>query len=96
MPKITVLPVDGAVYNDGKSYLELDLSSCNIPEDVHALQWFGESGWIEFNDTSPNEDITALPSWCDCCLVKWQEAWDEEHKEPEEPEVPEEPETPEV
>ena len=72
--KLTIIPVDGSVGEDGKFYLELDLSSCAIPANVHALQWDGAAGWIEFNDTAPNEEITVLPSWANCCMTKWTEA----------------------
>jgi hypothetical protein len=51
-------------------YLDLDLSSCAIPSNVRVLQWQETSGWIEFWDQQ-NENITALPSWVDCCLAVW-------------------------
>lgn len=85
MPRITILPEDGAVYKDKEAYIDLDLSSCGIPDDIHALQWFEVDGWIEFEDTRENEVISALPAWADCCLVKWQEAYDEAHKPEPEP-----------
>jgi len=72
--KLTILPVDGSVGEDGKFYNNLDLSSCAIPTNVHALQWDGVAGWIEFNEPIPNEEITALPSWANCCMTKWTEA----------------------
>ena len=72
--KLTIIPADGSVGEDGKFYLELDLSSCAIPENVHALQWDGVAGWIEFNEPIPNEEISALPSWANCCMNKWTEA----------------------
>lgn len=80
--RIIIIPVDGTVNKDNKPYLNLDLSSCNIPTDVHALQWEEHEpnkGHIEFK--SPlvqNLDITELPSWANACLVKWQEAYDAE------------------
>ena len=67
---LTIIPVDGTVNKDGKSYIGLDLSSCGIPSDVRVLQWRETSGWLEFWD-KPNEDITALPNWVDCCLALW-------------------------
>jgi hypothetical protein len=73
--RLTIIPVDGTVNKDGLAYLELDLSSCNIPEDVHALQWHDTAGWIEYN--SPlveNQPITELPAWANCCVTKWDEA----------------------
>jgi hypothetical protein len=67
---LTIIPVDGNVKKDGVGYLELDLSSCEIPPNVRALQWQDTSGWLEFWDQQ-NEDITALPSWVNCCLAVW-------------------------
>ena len=77
--KLTIIPVDGAVYKDGYSYSGLDLSSA--PSNVHALQFNTDlnAGWIEFKDDDfgekePNEKITALPAWANACLTKWEEA----------------------
>jgi hypothetical protein len=70
---LTIIPIDGNVKKDGIGYLELDLSSCAIPSNVRVLQWQETSGWIEFWDVA-NQDITALPSWVNCCLTKWDEA----------------------
>jgi hypothetical protein len=67
---LTIIPVDGNVKKDGVGYIDLDLSSCAIPSNVRALQWKETSGWLEFWDQQ-NEDITALPSWVDCCLAVW-------------------------
>jgi hypothetical protein len=72
--KLTIIVSDSAVYKDGYSYRDLNLSVCNIPADVHALQWQESSGWIEFTDNRENEQITQLPSWADSCVVKWDEA----------------------
>ena len=72
--KLTIIPVDGSVGEDGKFYIDLNLSSCAIPANVHALQWDGAAGWIEFNEPIPNEKITSLPSWANCRMNKWTEA----------------------
>jgi hypothetical protein len=72
--KLTIIPTDGSVGEDGKFYNGLNLSSCAIPVNVHALQWDGVAGWIEFNEPIPNEEITVLPSWATCCMNKWTEA----------------------
>lgn len=74
MARLTILPVDGAVYRDAGNYLDLDLSGCGVPADVHALQWDGSAGTIEFTDTRENEEITALPDWANACVTKWDEA----------------------
>ena len=70
---LTIIPIDGSIKKDGVGYIDLDLSSCGIPSNVRALQWQETAGWIEFWDQQ-NETITSLPSWTDCCLVKWDEA----------------------
>ena len=77
--KLTIIPVDNAVYVDGINYSGLNLSTANIPSNVHALQWKNTIGWIEFLDnddaTKPqNQSITELPEWANACLVKWTEA----------------------
>ena len=72
--KLTIIPVDGSVGENDVFYLNLDLSSCNIPADVHALQWQDTVGWIEFNTPIENQPITELPAWANCCMTKWTEA----------------------
>lgn len=72
--RLTIIPADGSVGEDGKFFNDLDLTSCSIPADVHALQWDGAAGWIEFKDPVPNEEITSLPTWANCCMTKWTEA----------------------
>lgn len=70
--KLTIIPDDRAVYKDGISYIDMDLTGCNIPPDVQALQWDSNSGWIEFTDLRDNEAITELPSWATSCLTVWE------------------------
>jgi len=73
--KLTIIPADGSVGENGVFYNGLNLSSCNIPEDVHALQWQDTAGWIEYISSSvQNEPITELPAWANCCMTKWTEA----------------------
>lgn len=76
--KLTIVPVDGTVNKNGKAYLELDLASCGIPADVHALQWEEyepNKGHIEFKSSLvQNQEITELPAWANACLAKWEEA----------------------
>lgn len=72
--KITIIPSDGAVYKNGVAYVGLDLSSA--PTSVHALQWYGTEGEIEFNGRPKpqNELITSLPAWAITASTKWDEA----------------------
>jgi len=73
MARLTILPVDGAVYEDDVVVDKLDLSSCGIPADLHALHWDGSAGHIEFTDLRENEEITELPSWVSACIAKRDE-----------------------
>lgn len=80
---LTIIPNDSTVYKDGKSFSDLIL--VDIPENVHALQWTGESGWIEFVNESefrkqPNETITELPAWAISAMGKWDAANDEANR----------------
>lgn len=67
--KLTIIPSDGAVYENDLCYLGLTWEG--TPADVHALQWQDVAGWIEYNDSKPNEDITVLPSWADNAMAAW-------------------------
>jgi hypothetical protein len=72
--KLTIITADNAVYKDGVSYSDLDLSSCGIPANVWALQWQDTSGWIEDKSALvDNLAITELPAWATACVTKWDE-----------------------
>lgn len=79
--KVTIIPDDSYVAVDGDgSHRPLNLSSCAIPDEVHALQWFDTKGWIEFDDPTdpfspkpPNQIIEALPQWADACVLIWMQ-----------------------
>ena len=70
---LTIINEDNAVYVDGAALAGLNLSTCGIPANVHALQWKTNLGWIEFKDnpdfTKPqNEIINVLPDWANNCV----------------------------
>ena len=62
--RLTIIRDMGLVHIDGRGHDELDLSS--VPAEVHAVQWYGANGEIEYvsNDV-PNESITSLPTWAE-------------------------------
>jgi hypothetical protein len=84
MMRITIITETNTVGINGEFYNNLDLSSCDIPNNIWALQWNGSAGHIEFNTPIPNEDITSLPAWVNPCLAVW-EAKDAEVKNPPAP-----------
>lgn len=77
--KVTVIPTDNAVYVDGVSFLDLDLSDCDVPKNIHALQWNDTYGEIEFVpelnngviEKQNNQLITELPEWVNNVLDLW-------------------------
>lgn len=63
--KVTIIPEDKAVYKDGYCITPLEFVA---PQNVHAFQWYGTKGEIEFltNDAGEkqaNEKIDSLPQW---------------------------------
>lgn len=92
--RLTIIPDDSFVsVNGDNTHQPLDISNCNIPNNVHALQWFNTKGWIEFKDPvdpfaskQVNEIIEVLPIWADNCLTAWGE-WTSPLSS-EEPQVP--------
>ena len=85
---LTIVPSDGGILKPEGGFLELDLSSCNIPEDIHVFHWWGNRGVIEFTDTRPNEEVFALPNWANACSSLWDQK-DYERRNPPPP-TPEE------
>jgi hypothetical protein len=83
--RLTIIRVDHAVYIDFICYMPLDMSA--VPENVHALQWLDDSGWIEYVGDVSNEPITELPAWANVCIQEWEVA-DYERKHPPPPPPP--------
>ena len=53
MAYYTVIKLDSAIYKDGESVEGCDMSG--LPEDLHALQWDGSDGHIEYTGSvKPN------------------------------------------
>lgn len=73
--RLTIIVKDSAVYRDQGVLMNLDLSSCGIPADVHALQWFNNEGHVEYFGPVPNSSITELPSWASNCIAIWETAY---------------------
>jgi len=53
MAHYTVIKSDTTIYKDGQAIFGCDMSG--LPEDFHALQWYGSDGHIEYSDVlKPN------------------------------------------
>ena len=75
--RLVILKETNTVGKDNVFYDNLDLSSCELPENLWALQWDGSAGEIEYESSMvQNDNITELPSWATACVAVWQEAED--------------------
>jgi hypothetical protein len=78
--RLIIVLVDGAVYVDGVSYSNLNLSF--VPAEVHALQWYDTYGEIEFKRSfvdgqlihPVNQMLTELPAWANTAKTAWDTA----------------------
>lgn len=67
--QLTIIPIDGRIKKDGEVYDGINLNACNIPENIHALQWKDNEGWIEYTSALiENKHITELPDWAIACI----------------------------
>lgn len=83
MPRVTVVPADRLVIVDGLA-LNLDFTA---PERMHALQWDGEQGhieWLGSGDEPPYNEPLDADSYADqvaCYVDVWQKEKDRLDKE---------------
>lgn len=81
--RITIVVEDGAVYTDEHVIIYLDLSSCGIPEDVHAFIWFKDKGQIEFKGVEKcNEHVTVVPEWAWNALSVYEQEFNKTNTQP--------------
>jgi hypothetical protein len=83
---LTIIADDKSVYLDGGVLTGLDFSNTGIPDNIHALQWKTNVGWIEFIDnlnktkSANNEIISALPDWANACVAVFNSQFEENKK----------------
>lgn len=72
--RLVIIKETGTVGKDGETYDDLDLSSCNLPNNLWALQWYdNNTGHIEYDSPmTQNDEITELPDWANACINVWQ------------------------
>lgn len=58
--RLTIIRDDNMVIVDGRA-LSVDLSG--LPGNLHAVQWDGKAGHVEYNDGTPNEKLDAIMAW---------------------------------
>ena len=80
--RITIITETNTVGKNRVFYDDLNLTQCQIPNNVWALQWNDSSGHIEFNTTIPNQEITNLPAWATACVSVWEAKYYEEKNPP--------------
>lgn len=83
--QMTIMVPDRTVTINNVSYTGIDMS--NLPSSIHAVQWYGQSGWIEYvfanGVKQQNEDINSIEQFGS--QVKQWEQKDYEHKNPPPP-----------
>lgn len=83
--RITIIDEDNAVYLNGESRADLDLSQCGLPERFWAFQWNQEgdnTGEIEYNSPMiQNDRVTEIPAWATACVAVLQVKLDQEAAE---------------
>jgi hypothetical protein len=57
---LTIIKDDNFISIDGNGLLNIEQDLSWIPDDVHALQWYGDYGEVEYKDYKPNLRITEL------------------------------------
>lgn len=75
--RLTIIPSDALVSVDNYFFTDLDLSSCNIPSNIHALQWYEVEGELEFVDNPDrskpqNQLVSEIPTWGSECVAVWR------------------------
>ncbi len=60
MATLTIIKEDKSVTRDGYGCV---LDTMDLPSNVHAIQWDGSSGWIEYNDGTANETIDSISAY---------------------------------
>jgi hypothetical protein len=73
--RVTIIPSDGFVSIDGEEYLGLALAP--MPAGVHAIQWYGVDGEVEYVDEQGrairNERVTDITPY-QAALEAWHVA----------------------
>lgn len=81
---LVVIPSDGNITKNNRCFLELDLSSCNIPTNIHCFRWENGSGEIEYVDSTPHDqvDSSTIPEWVNSCVTIVDQAINDEDNPP--------------
>ena len=86
--QLTIIRDDNVVIVDGRA-MSVDLSTFSgLPANLHAVQWDGASGHIEYNDGTLNEPLMGISAFSDV-VAAWTAARDAADAPPSEP-TPEE------
>lgn len=79
--QLTIIRDDNVVIVDGRA-LSVDLSG--LPANLHAVQWDGASGHVEYNDGTLNKQLTDITPYA-AVVAAWMAARDAADVPPPEP-----------
>ncbi len=60
MATLTIIKDDKFVDRDGTG---VTLDAVVLPANVHAIQWNGSSGWVEYNDGTHNTSLSSIDAY---------------------------------
>lgn len=60
MATLTIIKDDKFVDRDGTG---VTLDAVVLPANVHAIQWNGSSGWVEYNDGTHNTTLSSIDAY---------------------------------
>ena len=60
MTTLTIIKDDKFVDRDGTG---VTLDAVVLPDNVHAIQWNGSTGWVEYNDGTHNTSLSSIESY---------------------------------
>jgi hypothetical protein len=80
--RVTIIPSDQTIGIDGR-FLRFEFSA---PANVHAIQWLGDRGEMEFEDGTPNRPLTAADYEAE--VKPFVDAWREEAERIDNPPPP--------
>ena len=93
--RVIILPKEGTVTVDGESLGDFDMTK--VSNDIHALQWYGDRGEIEYIDNpdddvegKPNKLIDKLPVWTNKLIKDYAKKKKEIEEMEDEDDLPEE------
>ena len=63
MPRLTIVVPDRFISVDGEGLIDVEQDWSWVPSEVHAVQWNGTNGFVEFNNGQIDQSISDIGIW---------------------------------